>query len=134
MPRDLKIGMLIGLALAVAIALWLCTHLKLGPETSLSTGPPEHYPAIPDLQPQQQSPETTSVPSSAQTQPQSTPSPAISAPKTPRTHIVRRNETLSDIAAQYYGSPNQWRKILQANRDKIPNVNKIKPGTELIIP
>jgi len=54
--------------------------------------------------------------------------------KTTRFHIVRRGESLSIIARQYYGSSNQWRKILAANEKAIKDANKIAPGTKLTIP
>ncbi len=54
--------------------------------------------------------------------------------KTTRFHIVRRGESLSIIARQYYGSSNEWRKILAANQKTIKDANKIAPGTKLIIP
>ena len=54
--------------------------------------------------------------------------------KTPRLHVVRQGETLSAIAQQYYGSANDWRKILAANEKSIKDANKIAPGTKLIIP
>jgi nucleoid-associated protein YgaU len=54
--------------------------------------------------------------------------------KTTRFHIVRRNETLSAISQQYYGSPDKWRKIVTANQKVIKDPNKIAPGTKLIIP
>jgi len=54
--------------------------------------------------------------------------------KPPRFHVVRTGETLSSIAQQYYGSANDWRKILAANEKTIKDANKIAPGTKLIIP
>ena len=54
--------------------------------------------------------------------------------KTTRFHIVRRGESLSVIARQYYGSSNEWRKILAANPKTIKDANKIAPGTKLTIP
>lgn len=54
--------------------------------------------------------------------------------KPERFHIVEKNQTLSAISRIYYGSPNQWQKIVNANPDLIPNPNKIKPGMKLIIP
>ncbi len=53
---------------------------------------------------------------------------------TTRFHVVRSGETLSSIAQQYYGSVNEWRKILTANEKNIKDANKISPGTKLIIP
>jgi len=54
--------------------------------------------------------------------------------KTTRFHIVRKEETLSAIARQYYGTPNQWQKILNANKGVIKDPNRLRPGTKLIIP
>jgi nucleoid-associated protein YgaU len=54
--------------------------------------------------------------------------------KTTRFHIVRKEETLSSISQQYFGSPNQWRRILETNKSVIPDANKLQPGTKLIIP
>ncbi len=54
--------------------------------------------------------------------------------KTTRFHIVRKGETLSSIAQQYYGAAGKWRKILTANAKTVKNPNKIAPGTKLIIP
>lgn len=53
---------------------------------------------------------------------------------TTRFHIVRKNETLSAISQQYYGTPNQWQKIVKANPEVLKNPDKISPGTKLIIP
>jgi nucleoid-associated protein YgaU len=54
--------------------------------------------------------------------------------KTTRFHIVRKGETLSSIAQQYYGTANKWQKIVTANAKTVKNANKIAPGTKLIIP
>jgi nucleoid-associated protein YgaU len=62
---------------------------------------------------------------------QITPAPAESST---RTHIVRQRETLSAISMQYYGTPNRWRKIADANKDVLKDPNKIRPGTRLTIP
>ena len=51
-----------------------------------------------------------------------------------RTHIVRERETLSAISMQYYGTPNRWQKIVDANKDILKDPNKIRPGTKLTIP
>ncbi len=54
--------------------------------------------------------------------------------KTQRFHIVRKNQTLSAISRQYYGTANKWKKIFDANRDVIKDPNKINTGIKLIIP
>lgn len=51
-----------------------------------------------------------------------------------RFHTVGEGETLSDISRKYYGSENKWQKILEANRFRIKDANKLTPGTKIIIP
>jgi nucleoid-associated protein YgaU len=54
--------------------------------------------------------------------------------KTTRFHIVRKEETLSAISQQYYGTPGKWQKVLEANKNVIKDPNRLQPGTKLIIP
>ncbi len=49
-------------------------------------------------------------------------------------HVVQKGETLSEISMLYYGSSKQWKKILQANKEKVPTSNLVIVGTELVIP
>ncbi len=51
-----------------------------------------------------------------------------------RKHIVQKGDTLYKLARFYYGDQKYWKKIWLANKDIIPNPNKIKEGQELIIP
>ncbi len=50
------------------------------------------------------------------------------------TYIVQRGDTLSKISQKCYGTSQRWKEILDANKDKIPNVNGLKVGTKLVIP
>ena len=54
--------------------------------------------------------------------------------KTERFHIIRKNETLSEISSLYYHSSAKWQIIVDANPDVIKDPNKIKAGMKLIIP
>ncbi len=51
-------------------------------------------------------------------------------------HRVLEGENLFEIAnyESIYNEPLEWRKIFQANRDKIENPNLIYPGQVLVIP
>jgi hypothetical protein len=51
-----------------------------------------------------------------------------------RTHTVAPGETLGGIAQRYLGSAGEWRRVLEANRDRISNPDLIRPGMELVIP
>lgn len=51
-----------------------------------------------------------------------------------RTHIVRRGDTLSSIALEYYGASSGWRFLYEANKTIVPNPNQLSVGTELTVP
>lgn len=50
------------------------------------------------------------------------------------THVVAEGDTLSSISMQYYGTPNRWIDVYNANRKMIPNKNSLNDGIKLIIP
>lgn len=54
------------------------------------------------------------------------------APPAPRTHVVKKGQTLSGISNIYYRTPHRWKEIATANN--IRNANLIKPGQKLRIP
>jgi nucleoid-associated protein YgaU len=47
---------------------------------------------------------------------------------------VKKGDSLSKIAEQYYGDPMLYPRIFEANRDVLKDPNKIKPGQKLRIP
>ncbi len=49
-------------------------------------------------------------------------------------HEVKKGETLSKIAEQYYGDPTLYMTIFEANRDILADPNLIKVGQKLRIP
>jgi nucleoid-associated protein YgaU len=51
-----------------------------------------------------------------------------------RTYIVRPGDNLSKISKQFYGDSNKYMKIFEANKDKLSDPDKVKVGTELLIP
>ena len=48
-----------------------------------------------------------------------------------RTHVVRRGDTLWDLARAYLDNPFMWRLIYDANRDVVENPHWIYPGLVL---
>jgi nucleoid-associated protein YgaU len=51
-----------------------------------------------------------------------------------RMYKVKPGDTLSKISQQFFGNPNQYQRIFDANRDKLTDPNKIQAGQELKIP
>jgi nucleoid-associated protein YgaU len=51
-----------------------------------------------------------------------------------RTYIVQSGDSLSKIAKRFYGNANEWRRIFEANKDRISNPDMIQPGWALKIP
>jgi nucleoid-associated protein YgaU len=49
-------------------------------------------------------------------------------------HEVVKGDTLSKIAAKYYGDASLYPKIFEANRDRIKNPDLIQVGWKLRIP
>jgi nucleoid-associated protein YgaU len=117
MHKDFKIGLSLGLLLVIGAVVWLCTSPKLSTESrALQNAPSKPAPVtvIPQF------PVETK--------------PANPQQTSPRIHVVEKGQTLSQIAGQYYGSQRQWPKIHNANRDILPDPNRLTPGLKLIIP
>ena len=136
MKKDLKIGLAFGLVLVACAVLWLATRPSLAPIARMSQ--------IPDAAPPKGSFEPANETDTAEIKPQVT-SPEPESPntakfeqivkiKTQRYHIVLKGQTLTQISQKYYGSAGNWKKIFDANRDKIKDPNKVIPGTKIIIP
>jgi nucleoid-associated protein YgaU len=49
-------------------------------------------------------------------------------------YIVKKGDTLSKIALEYYGDANLYPQIFEANRDILKDPNKIRVGQKLRIP
>ena len=137
MQKDLKIGMLLGLVLVTVAMLWLSTGPNLSPKAGgsdpRSNPPPREGPA------RSNNFSTNSLTVQSAEDNQSGPRDSTiyeqtGKIKTQKFHIVRQGETLSEISHKYYGSANKWRMILDANRNEIEDVSKLKPGTKIIIP
>jgi nucleoid-associated protein YgaU len=53
---------------------------------------------------------------------------------TARTYTVQAGDSLSKISKQFYGDANKYMKIFEANKDKLSDPDKVRPGQELVIP
>lgn len=49
-------------------------------------------------------------------------------------YTVRDGDSLLQLAQQFYGSRDAWRRIFDANRDRIRDPNQISPGQQIEIP
>lgn len=50
------------------------------------------------------------------------------------TYIVQPGDTLGKISTRFYGTPNGYLRIYEANRDKLSSPNNVSVGQELYIP
>jgi Uncharacterized protein containing LysM domain len=60
------------------------------------------------------------------------PSPGSTAAS--RTYVVKQGDSLSKIAKEVYGDPDEWRRIYEANRSEVKDPDLIYPGQQLKIP
>lgn len=74
---------------------------------------------------------TASIPAEAASLPP--PRPATPYPEV-KTYRVQRGDTLSSIAARFYGNRNYWRKIYEANRNLLESPESLRVGQVLVIP
>jgi nucleoid-associated protein YgaU len=138
-PKDMKIGLLLGLVLVTIAMLWLATGhgliLKTTSPESRSITQQEGSAALNNLSTNKsaQTGEVSEIDNPSK-QPDLTIYEQAEKIQTKKFHIINKGETLSDISRTYYGSANKWRKILNANREIIKDVNKLRPGTKIIIP
>jgi len=51
-----------------------------------------------------------------------------------RTYVVQSGDTLVSISRKFYKSPARWKEILDANRKKIDDPEKLRAGQDLVIP
>jgi TPR repeat protein/chromosome segregation ATPase len=64
--------------------------------------------------------------------PSARPAPAQAAEA--RYHTVGEGDSLSRISMRYYGTPNRWQEIFQANRDVLQGSSALRIGMQLRIP
>ena len=144
MQKDLKIGMILGLVLVTVAMLWFFAGSNLNPKARiLNLGSNRQTIPLPETFGPLKSSEVDTVrdennqlsATDNQSQEPEWKKYRLSEKiKTQKFHIISEGETLSEISRKYYDSARKWQKILDANRDVIKDVNKLKPGTKIIIP
>jgi LysM repeat protein len=51
-----------------------------------------------------------------------------------QTYTVQKGDTLTKIAQKFYGSQKRWKRIIEANKDKLGSNQTLKAGMTLVIP
>ena len=64
---------------------------------------------------------------------ENTEEPAAENPYTQH-YVVKKGDSLSRIAEEFYGDKMMYPKIFEANRDQLTDPDEIKPGQKLRIP
>jgi LysM repeat protein len=59
---------------------------------------------------------------------------SVSGGQNQRRYKVKPGDTLSKISREFYGNPNDYRKIFNANRGVLEDPDTIRAGQELVIP
>jgi len=49
-------------------------------------------------------------------------------------YVTKKNDSLWKLAQDTYGDGRKWKNIYRANKDKIKDPNKLKPGIKIVIP
>ncbi len=52
----------------------------------------------------------------------------------PKHYKVKKGDTLTGISQKFYGTPKKWRKIYNANKQKLTAPSQLSPGMKLNIP
>ncbi len=141
MSRDLKLGMLAGLVVVVialvVISMWpggtVEERLRQGHGRSVQepqARPSVVIPAGPPAEPPPPTPEDVTR-AAIQVVEETRQTPVDTSP---RIHVVAKDENLSTIAQVHYGDANKWPLIAEANKNVLPDVNRVRPGLRLVIP
>ncbi|MHC5060588.1 MAG: LysM peptidoglycan-binding domain-containing protein [Planctomycetota bacterium] len=162
MRKDLKIGIVIGIALAIVaiviMSVWPGTSVEARLKRSRTASAGGRRPAeiVPDTQAiieveptlaEPQSPVHKDIASPAEqfldeietveAEENFKPQPEslkAQGHQEMQIHVVAGGETLSSISLIYYASAAQWKKILDANPKVITDENRLQPGMRLVIP
>lgn len=108
-------------------------------DSSATEGQPSDVPAMANLKSlieqelQETAAETTPAEVATKTDTQPAKKPA-QKPAGKQPYTVKKGDTLSKIAQQFYGSSKKWKRIVDANKDKLGQSQVLKVGMTLVIP
>ncbi len=131
MQKDFKTGMIVGIPIAGIIAILLAVCNKRQEDFTVYI-PSDKPVAATITKPIAQDLEEPQI--EGQTFPKNVPAAPLKPKPVIKYHIVQKGETLSSIAQQYYHNSQDWKKILDANKDIITNEHRLTNGAKLIIP
>jgi nucleoid-associated protein YgaU len=127
--RTARLGVMCLMALALGLARLVEVELDPAdaPPLSLQAAATEAAPAIEES------------PNGAPAAAVAAPAPPASPPRETewpagRVYVVRPGETLGTIAKKVYGSSRFWKKLQDANRDVIPDPERMRAGARLQLP
>ncbi|MHC4994861.1 MAG: LysM peptidoglycan-binding domain-containing protein [Planctomycetota bacterium] len=86
-------------------------------------------PPLPSAEPIAQPQPTAPQPAPTRVQ-----APTANRPASVKTYIIKENDTLSSIAAKFYGTSKAWYKLYELNKDRISDPDRVKPGLEINVP
>lgn len=150
MSRDVKTGMLVGLVVVtiavVAISMWpgAAVEDRLRMDSGRTQKQTHVPPAVPPIRPPVDNSAVDNLPVETPTTQDNIAEAARQVveasrqqpvgPPAPRIHIVAKDENLSTIAQIHYGDANKWPLIAEANKNVLPDANRVRPGMRLLIP
>jgi LysM repeat protein len=128
MPKDLKIGMIIGAVLLVVATLVISFLSEGSLKTRLTNKHKNELGPNSSVDPGYNDDDNDNGDKTV------TPPPAEKPPEiVEKIHIVQPGETINDIANRYFGNPMMINRILDKN-PHIPDNYELKPGMKLKIP
>jgi nucleoid-associated protein YgaU len=121
-PNDAKLGLVVGVALVIAVAVVFFRREAPagGPATNVQPGPAMMPP-----------PPTTTNAFARTTSRGGEDGETVTAG---RVHTVRDGETLFGLARRYYGDGEKSSALYRANQGRLVSPDRLPPGTVLVIP
>ncbi len=96
--------------------------------------PAPRQPGPPPPRPPSPAPVVVPVPDPGPPPPPPPPPPVVTNPPAGPLHVVVKGDTLYKLAKRYYGTRSAWTRILEANREQLPDKDALQIGQQLVIP